>query len=151
MAIKHLLISDHSEQEMHQTDFYPCRLYYKFQNHNFTWFLYGCETWSLTLTEKHRLREYENGMLRRIFGPKKKKVVGGWKRLQNDKLHNLYASPNVVSVIKSKRIKWVGHAAHMGQMNTYKILVRKPEGKRPFRRHRYRWEDNIRTDLKQIV
>jgi hypothetical protein len=87
-------------------------------------------------------------VLRRIFRPKKEKVVGSWRRQHNEELHNLYTSPNIIRVIKL-RMTLVGHVAHMGEMtNEYKILVRKSERKRPLRRHRHRWEDNIRTDLR---
>jgi hypothetical protein len=98
--------------------------------------LYGCETWSLTLGEEHRLRVSENRMLRRIFAPNRDEVTGGWRKLQNDKLHNLYSSSNIIRMIKSGSMRWVGHVACMGVMrNVHKILVGKPE-----RRHRYRWE-----------
>jgi hypothetical protein len=76
--------------------------------------LYGCETWSLTLREEHRLRVFENRMLRRIFGPKREED-GSWRKLHNDKLHSLYSSPNIVRVIKSKRTRWAGHVARMGR------------------------------------
>jgi len=83
---------------------------------------YGCETWSLILREERRLRE-----LRRIFGPKREEVTGGWRILHNEELHNLYASPNIVRVIKWRRMRWVGHVACMEAVgNTYKILVVKP-------------------------
>ena len=74
--------------------------------------LYGCETWSLTLREESRLRVFENRILRRIFGPKRDEN-GEWRRLQNEKLHSLYRSPNVVRVIKSRRLGWAGHVARM--------------------------------------
>ena len=75
--------------------------------------LYGCETWSLTLREERRLRVFENRVLRRIFGPKRDEVTGEWKKLHNEELNNLY-SPNIVRVIKSRRMRWVGHVARMG-------------------------------------
>jgi hypothetical protein len=97
--------------------------------------LYGSETWSLALRGEHRLRVFENRELRRIFGPKREEVVGGWRRLPNEELHNLYASPDIVRVIKSRRMKWMGHVACIGEMrHAYLVLVRKPEGKRPLRR-----------------
>jgi hypothetical protein len=74
--------------------------------------LYGCETWSLTLTEEHRLRVFENRVLRRIFGPKRKED-GSWRKLHNDELHSLYSSPNIVRVIKSRRMRWAGHVERM--------------------------------------
>jgi hypothetical protein len=83
----------------------------------------------------------ENRVQRRTFGPKREEVAGGWRRLHNEELHNLYASIDVIRVIKSRWMKWVGHVARMGEMrNTYNILVRKPEGERPLERPRRRWE-----------
>jgi hypothetical protein len=73
--------------------------------------LYGCETWSLTVREKHKLRVFENRVLRRIFGPKKNGVTGGWRKLHNEELHNLYFSPSIIRIIKSRRMKWAGHVA----------------------------------------
>jgi hypothetical protein len=75
--------------------------------------LYGCETWSLIFREKHKLRVFESRGLMRIFGPKRGKVTGEWSNLHNDKLNDLYSSPNIVWVIKSNKMKWVGHLAHM--------------------------------------
>jgi hypothetical protein len=71
--------------------------------------LYGCETWSLTLREEHKLRVFENRVLKRIFGPKKDEVMGGWKKLHNKDLHDFYSSARLTGIIKSKRMKWVGH------------------------------------------
>jgi hypothetical protein len=76
--------------------------------------LYGCETWSHTLREEHRLRVFENRVLRRIFGPKREED-GSWRKLHNDELHSQYSSPNIVSVIKSRRMRWAGHVARMGE------------------------------------
>jgi hypothetical protein len=76
--------------------------------------LYGCETWSLTLRDKHRLRIFENSVLRRIFGPKRDEVTGGWRKLHDEDLHGLYSSPNIVRVIKARRMKWAGYVARMG-------------------------------------
>jgi hypothetical protein len=91
--------------------------------------LYGCETWSLTLREEHRLRVFENRVLRRIFGPKRDEVTGEWRKLHNEELRDLYSSPNIVRIIKS-RMRWVGHVARMGEKrNAYRLLVRMPEGK----------------------
>jgi hypothetical protein len=82
----------------------------------------GCETWSLTLREEHRLREFENRVLRRIFGLKRDEVTGGWRKLHNEELHNLHSSPNIIR-IKSRRIRWAGHVARMGEKrNAYRIL-----------------------------
>ena len=75
--------------------------------------LYGCETWSLTLREEHRLRVFENRVLRRIFGPKRDGVTGEWRKLHNEELNDLYSSPNIVRVIKSRILRWAGHVARM--------------------------------------
>ena len=76
--------------------------------------LYGCETWSLTLREDRRLRLFENRVLRRVFGPKRDNVTGEWRKLHNEELNYLYSLPNIVRVVKSRRMRWVGHAARMG-------------------------------------
>jgi hypothetical protein len=111
--------------------------------------LYGCETWSLTLREENRLRVFENRVLRRIFGPKRDEVTGEWRKLQNEELHILYSSPNIIRQIKSRKIRWAGHVARMGEeRNVYRALMGKPEGKRPLGRPRRRWEDVIRMDLR---
>jgi hypothetical protein len=86
--------------------------------------LYRCETWSLTLREEHRLRVFENRVLRRIFGPKRDEVTGEWRRLHNEELNNLYSSPTIIRVIKSRRMRWAGHVARMGDgRGAYRILV----------------------------
>ena len=77
--------------------------------------LYGCETWSLTLREERKLRVFENRVLRRIFGPRRDEVTGEWRRLHNEELNDLYSSPNIVRVIKSRRMRWAGHVARMGE------------------------------------
>jgi hypothetical protein len=88
--------------------------------------------------------------LRRIFGPKREED-GSWRKVHNDELHSLYSSPNIVRVIKSRRMRWAGHVAHMGEVRgVYRALVGKPEGKRPMGRPRRRWEDNIKMDLREI-
>jgi hypothetical protein len=100
--------------------------------------LYGCETWSLTLGEEHRLRVFENRVLRRIFGCKREED-GSWRKLHNDELHSLYSSPNIVWVMKSRRMRWAGHVARMGEgRGVYRVLVGKPEGRRPLGRPRRR-------------
>jgi hypothetical protein len=76
--------------------------------------LYGCESWCLTLREKHRLRVFENRVLKRIFGPKRDEVIGGWRNLHNEELHNLYSLPSTIRMTKSKRTKWAGNVARMG-------------------------------------
>jgi len=76
--------------------------------------LCGCETWSLTLREERKLRVYENMVLRRIFGPRRDEVTGEWRRLHNEELNDLYSSPIIVRVIKSRRMRWAGHVARMG-------------------------------------
>jgi hypothetical protein len=80
--------------------------------------LYGCETLSLTLREEHRLGVFENRVLRRIFGPRRDEVTGGWRKLHNEELHGLHSSPSIVRVIKVRRIRWAGHVARMGEVNT---------------------------------
>jgi hypothetical protein len=113
--------------------------------------LYGCETWSLTLREEHRLREFENRVLRRIFGPKKDEVTGEWRTLHNEGLSDLYSSPSIIRIIKLRRRRWASHVVRMGEKwNTYRLLVGKPEGKRPLRRPRRKWLDNIRMDLEEV-
>ena len=113
--------------------------------------LYGCETWSLPLREKRKLRVFENMVLRRIFGPRRDEVTGEWRRMHNEELNDLYPSPNIVRVIKSRRMRWSGHVARMGEeRGVYRVLVGKPEGRRPLGRPRRRWADNIRTDLQEV-
>jgi hypothetical protein len=111
--------------------------------------LYGCETWSLTLREEHRLRVFENRVLRRIFGPKRDEVMGEWRKMHNGELHNLYSSPDIIRQVKSRRTRWAGHVARMGEeRKVYKVLAIMPEAKRPLERPRRRWED-IRMDLRE--
>jgi hypothetical protein len=111
--------------------------------------LYGCETWSLAWGEEHRLRVFENRVLR-IFGPKRE-GDGSWRKLHNDEVHSLYSSPNIVRVIKSRCMRWVGHVARLGEgRGVYRVLVGRSEGKRPLGRPRRRWDDNINTDLREI-
>jgi hypothetical protein len=101
--------------------------------------LYGCETWSLTVREEHKLRVFENRVLRRIFGPKRDGVTRGRRKLRNEELHNLYSSPSIIRIIKLKRMRWARHVARMGEKrNVYRLLVGKPEGKRPLGRPRHR-------------
>ena len=110
--------------------------------------LYGCETWSLTLREKRKLKVYENMVLRRIFGPRRDEITGERRRLHKEELNDLYSSPNIVRVLKSRRIRWAGYVARMGEeRGLYRVLVGKPEGRRPLGRPRRRRVDNIRMDL----
>jgi hypothetical protein len=99
--------------------------------------LCGCETWSLAVGEEHTLRVFENWVL--IFGPKREED-GSWRQLHNDELHSLYSSLNIVRVIKSRRMRWAGHVARMGERRgVYRVLVGRPEGKSPLGRPRRRW------------
>jgi hypothetical protein len=110
--------------------------------------LHGCETWSLILREEHKLRVFENRVLRRIFGAKRDGMMGGWRKLHNEELPDFYSSPSIIRIIKSRRMRWAGHVAQMGEKrNVYRLLVRKPEGKRPLGRPIHRWIDNIKMDL----
>jgi hypothetical protein len=94
---------------------------------------------------------FENRVPRRIFGPRRDEVMGDWRKLHNEELHNLYSSPNIIGMIKSGRIRWVRHVTRMGEKrNAYRMLVVKPEGKRPLGRPRLRWVANIKIDLREI-
>jgi len=113
--------------------------------------LYGCETWPLTLREERRLRVFENRVLTRVFRPKRDEVTGEWRKLHKEELNNLYSLPNIVRVVKSRRMRWAGHVARMGEdKGVQRVLVGKAEGKRPFGRPRRRWEDNIKMDLQEV-
>jgi hypothetical protein len=97
--------------------------------------LYGCETWSLTLREEQRRRVFENRVLRRMFGPKREEATQEWGRLHNEELNDLNSSPNLIRVIKLRRMRWAGHVARMGEKRgVYRILVGTPEGRRPLGR-----------------
>ena len=94
---------------------------------------------------------FENRVFRRIFGPKREQVTGERRKLHKEELNILYSSPNIVRVTKSRRMGWAGHAAGMGEeRGVYRVLVGKPEGKRPLGRPRLRWEDNIKVDLQEV-
>ena len=94
---------------------------------------------------------FENRVLRRVFEPKRDEVTGEWSKVHNEELSDLYPLPNFVRVVKSRRMRWEGHVAHMGQRRgVHRVLVGKPEGKRPLERPRYRWEDNIKIDLQEV-
>jgi hypothetical protein len=102
------------------------------------------------LREEHRLRVFENRVLRRISGSKREED-GSWRKLHNDELHSLYSTPNIVRVIKARRMRWAGHVARMEKgRGAYRILVGRPEGKRPLGRPGRKWEDNIKMDLREI-
>jgi hypothetical protein len=99
--------------------------------------LYGCDTWSLTLREENRQRVFDNWMLRRIFGSKTDEVTGEWKKLYNEEFRDLYSSPSIIRMIKSRRMRWAGHVARIqARRNAYRLLVGKSEGKRPLGRTR---------------
>jgi len=92
--------------------------------------LYGFETWSLTLREERRLRVFENRVLRKVFGPKRDVVTGEWRKLHNEELNDLYSLPNIVRVVKSRRMRWAGHVAHMGKdRGVHRVLVGRPLGR----------------------
>jgi len=103
------------------------------------------------LREERKLRVFENRVLRRIFGPKRDKVTGEWRRLHNEELNDLYSSPNIARVIKSRGMRWTGYVARMGEERVvYRVLVGKPEGRRLLGKPRRRWVDNIRMDLQEV-
>jgi hypothetical protein len=114
------------------------------------WFCLYYVTWSVTLREKQRLRVFENRVLRRIFGPKRDEATGEWRGLHNEELNNLYSSPNIIRVIKSGRMRWTAHVACMGEKRrAYRVLVGRPEGRRPLGIPRRRWENNIKMGLQE--
>jgi len=103
------------------------------------------------LREERKLRVFENMVLRRIFRPRRDEVTGEWRRLHNEALNDLYSSPNIVRVIKSRRMRWAGLVARVGEERVvYRVLVGKQEGKRPLGRPMRRWVDNIRMDLQEV-
>jgi transcription termination factor 2 len=104
------------------------------------------------MREERRLRVFENGVLRRIFGPKRDEVTGEWRKLRNEELNVLYSLPNIVRVVKSRRMRWVGHVARMGEERGVHrvVVVGKPEGKRQLGRPIRRWEDNIKMDVQEV-
>jgi hypothetical protein len=97
------------------------------------------------------LRVFENRVLRRIFGPKRDGTRGDWRRLHNEELNDLYSSPNIIRVKKSRRMRWAGHVASMGEKRrAYRILMGRPDGRRPLGRPGRRWGDNIKMDLQEV-
>ena len=107
-------------------------------------------TWLLTLREEHRLLVFENRVLKRVFWPKRDKVTGEWRKLHKEELRDLYSQSNIVRVVKL-RMRWVGHVARIGEgRGVHRVLVGKPEGKRPLGRPKRRWEDNIKMDLQEV-
>jgi hypothetical protein len=100
------------------------------------------------LREERRLRVFENRVLRRVFGPTRDEVTGEWRKLHNEELNDLYSLPNIVRVVKSRRMRWAGNVAHMREdRGVHRVVVGKPERMRPLGRPRCRWEDNIKMDL----
>jgi hypothetical protein len=94
---------------------------------------------------------FENSVLRRIFGPRRDEVTGEWRKLHNQELHDVYCAPTILRVIKSRRMRWAGYVARMGERRgVYRALVAKPEGKGPLGRPRRRWGDNIKVDLQEV-
>jgi len=111
---------------------------------------YGCETWSVTLREDRRLTVFENRVFRRLFGLKRDEVTENWRKLHNEGLYHLSCSPNIFRVIRSRRMRWAGHVAHMGdKRGAYIVLVGRPEEKRLFSRPRLRWKNNKKPDLQE--
>jgi hypothetical protein len=103
------------------------------------------------MREERRLRMFENWALRRIFGSRRDEVTEEWRKLHNEELNDLYCSPNIFRVIKSRKMRWAGHVARMrDRRGVFRVLVGKPEGKRPLGRPRNRWEDNIKMDLQEV-
>jgi hypothetical protein len=112
---------------------------------------YGCETWTLTMMEERRMRVFENKVFRRIFGLKRDEATGQWRKRHNVELRDLYCSPNIIRVMKSRRIRLEKHVERMEESRSvYWFLVGKPEGKKPLGRPRCRWKYNIKMDLQEV-
>jgi hypothetical protein len=123
----------------------------KIQNCNFA----CCFVWVSSVVSKlrkeHRLRLFKNRVLRKIFGPKKNEVIGEWRRLCNKELYDLFFLPYIIPVIKSQRIRWAGHVAHMGpRRGVYRVLMVRLKGNSPLERYRHIWEDNKKVDLQEV-
>jgi hypothetical protein len=113
--------------------------------------LYECETWYLTLKAEHRLRLFDNREKTNACRRKRGEVTGEWRRLHNEELNDLYSLPNIIPLMKSRRMRWTGHRARMGERKwAYRILAGRPEGRRPLGKQRRRWEDNIKVDLQEV-
>ena len=113
--------------------------------------LYGCKTWSFVFREELRLMVFENRVLRRIFRPKRDKVTGEWRKLHIEKLNDLFTSPNIVRMTKSRRMRWAGHVARIGEGSCeFRILVGKYERKRRLGTPRHKYENNIKMDLHEV-
>jgi hypothetical protein len=99
-----------------------------------------------------RLRVFVNRVERRVFEPKRDDVIGEWRKMHNKELNDLYSLPHIVRVVKSIRTRWAGYVMHMGvDRVVHRVLMEKPEGKRPLGRPRHRWEDNIKMDVQDVV
>jgi len=110
-----------------------------------------CETWSLTLRKQRSLRVFENKVLRRIFGPNRDEITGEWRKLYKEALNDLHSTPNIIRVINSRRTIWAEHVARMGERrNLYRVVVGKPEGRRPYGRPKHTWKDDIKLDLQEV-
>jgi hypothetical protein len=112
--------------------------------------LYGCGTWSVTLREEHRLRVFCVRLLRTRVGPKRDEVTGEWRRLHNEQLCALYTSPDIMRVIKSRRMRWASHVARMGDRKVHTDFGGRPEGRTALGGRRYRWVDNINMDVEEV-
>jgi hypothetical protein len=105
----------------------------------------------MTLREERRLKVFENRVLRRVFGPKGDEVTGKWRKLHNEKFNDMYSLAKIVRVVKSRRMRWAGHVARIGEGTVvHRVLVGKPEGKRPLERPKRRWEDNTKMDVQEV-
>ena len=110
-----------------------------------------CTANGICHASKNKFEKFENRVLRRLFGPMRDEVTGEWRKLHNEEFSDLYSLPNIVRVVKSRRMRWAGHVARMGEgRGVHRVLVGKPEGKRPLGRPRRRWEDNIKMDLQEM-